>query len=56
MSALIRVVVVDNSPLARRLMMFYLQTAPGLQVVDTPTQIAWRLLLMQQQPGRDKTW
>jgi chemotaxis response regulator CheB len=56
MSALIRVVMVDDSPLARRLMMSYLQTAPGLQVVDTPTQIAWRLLLMQRQPGRDRPW
>ena len=38
MSELIRVVVVDDSPSACRLMISYLQTAPGLQVVGTALQ------------------
>jgi two-component system chemotaxis response regulator CheB len=38
MSDLIRVVVVDDSPSACRLMLSYLQTAPGVQVVGTALQ------------------
>ena len=38
MSELIRVVVVDDSPSACRLMISYLQTAPGVQVVGTALQ------------------
>jgi len=38
MSDLIRVVVVDDSPFACRLMISYLQAAPGVQVVGTALQ------------------
>jgi hypothetical protein len=56
MSDLIHVVVIDDSLLACRLRISYLQTAPGLQVVGTPAQVARHLLLTQRQLGRDETW